>query len=177
MRIPARWREYVKGCADGALPALQRKAINLLAEDRESRQRVRVKAGPRVKAEALAEAEEQGIKDANRAAVMERAGFRCERIVGDPRDPPGARAPHERCGRPAHERDHFWGRARDESVEGSWALCVLCHRAKTENRPSRWYWLWSFGAHAARLGYREQWEKAGRAKALELAQHPERRTA
>jgi hypothetical protein len=50
MKIPARWREYVKGCADGAPPTLQRRAINLLAEDRESRQRVSVKAAPRVKA-------------------------------------------------------------------------------------------------------------------------------
>ena len=112
--------------------------------------------------------ERRATERANRAAVMERAGGACERETGEPGRPLGP------CGMAATERDHFWGRGRDESVEGSWALCRLCHRAKTENRPSRAYWLWSFARHAMRHDYVGQVEKLGRAMRLEEAQHPER---
>lgn len=43
-----------------------------------------------------------------RAIVMHRAAGRCECCGAE--------------GMPL-EHDHFWGRARDRSVEGSWALC------------------------------------------------------
>jgi hypothetical protein len=112
-------------------------------------------------------ATKRSVERANRAAVMARADGHCERETGEPGRPLGP------CGMVAVERDHFWGRSRDESVEGSWGLCRLCHRAKTENRPSRAYWVWSFARHAMRHGYDAQVTKAMMAIQFEEAQHPE----
>lgn len=69
--------------------------------------------------------------------------------------------------------DHFWGRAREESVESCWMLCARCDREKTENVGGRVEWLRRFGAHAALHGYREQETKVDAALALERAQHRE----
>lgn len=69
--------------------------------------------------------------------------------------------------------DHFWGRDREESVESTWMLCAHCHRAKTDNDPSRITWLWSFYEHCRRLGFAAQAAKAGKAIQFERAQHPE----
>lgn len=94
-----------------------------------------------------------------RAAVAARAAGCCEAC--------GARR-----GEALHW-DHFWGRGREESVEGSWMLCPRCDREKTENVPTRIAWLERFGAHAELHGYREQGAKVDSAVALERAQHPE----
>jgi 5-methylcytosine-specific restriction endonuclease McrA len=144
-----------------------------VAERKRRRATRRERSAPRLAAKAGKRSTEKATEKANREAVMARADFRCERITSDPRDPPGQRGKPERCGMRATERDHFWGRARDESVEGSWALCTHCHRAKTENKPDRWYWLWSFYEHAKQRGYWVQQNKALDAMVLEKAQHPE----
>ena len=70
-------------------------------------------------------------------------------------------------------RDHFWGRAREESAESVWKLCATCDHDKTLNRPNRKWWLGKFRRHAAAYGYLEQVAKVDRMVALEIAQHPE----
>lgn len=77
----------------------------------------------------------------------------------------------------ALQMDHFWGRAREESVQSCWMLCAECHRDKTENRPSRGAWLGGFSLHCEAMNYGEQFDKIDRAMALDAAQHPNRRTA
>lgn len=78
-----------------------------------------------------------------RAAVMARADMECE--CG--------------CGQwfggllGAAELDHFWGKARAESVETCWALASHCHRLKTNNNPSARHWLLRFHAHCENHGY------------------------
>lgn len=76
---------------------------------------------------------------------------------------------------PGVSRDHFWGRAREESVESVWRLCATCDHDKTNNRPNRKWWLGRFRRHAMLHGYAEQAEKVDRAVALEIAQHPEKK--
>lgn len=76
-----------------------------------------------------------------RRQVMERANGSCEH-----------------CGVSAWvlELDHVFGGSQRrllESVETCWALCRTCHRSKTDNSPSRAFWLESFIAHALRHGY------------------------
>lgn len=51
------------------------------------------------------------------------------------------------------ELDHFFGRARAESVETCWALCRACHRRKTDNTPSAASWLQAFVTHAGLRGF------------------------
>lgn len=51
------------------------------------------------------------------------------------------------------EMDHFYGRARSESVETCWMLCRGCHREKTENLPSRRHWDVEFRIHCRWHGY------------------------
>lgn len=58
------------------------------------------------------------------------------------------------------EHDHFWGRAREESVESVWLVCHRCHRDKTENRPNAEFWLARFSDHCDRHGYARQAKKA-----------------
>jgi hypothetical protein len=98
-------------------------------------------------------------RKAIRAEVARRAGGCCEAC--------GARR-----GAALHW-DHFWGRAREESVEGTWMLCPLCDTEKTENRPSRVWWLRRFRRHVLDRAYSAQALKVDRALALERAQHPE----
>jgi len=50
------------------------------------------------------------------------------------------------------EWDEFYGR-QHISVEETWFLSRACHRAKTENEPSREEWDRRFAAHCARQGY------------------------
>jgi 5-methylcytosine-specific restriction endonuclease McrA len=47
--------------------------------------------------------------------------------------------------------DHAFGRARDRSAAGCWTLCAACHQQKTNNIPSRRWWLERFRAHVASL--------------------------
>jgi hypothetical protein len=124
-----------------------------------------VKAAPRVKAKAQRKQTKREQRAAVRAAVVARAEGRCERILGEPGNVMG------RCNAPGVEMDHMHGRAREESVESCWLHCVLCARAKTTNRPSRGYWLWNFGIHAAGYGYAGQVAKVEALLAIETAQH------
>jgi hypothetical protein len=84
-----------------------------------------------------------------RAAVFERAGGECEcgcgRVFG-PADP--------------GELDHFFGKAREESVESCWALTRWCHHQKTVNAPSAAEWLARFAGHCAKYLYWDTWRHA-----------------
>jgi hypothetical protein len=101
-----------------------------------------------------------------RAAVVARADGRCECPVNGPDG-------IERCPGYASEWDHFWGRAREESVESTWMLCGACHYRKTNNMPGRLAWLARFQFHAREHLYDAQAAKCAAAMALEQAQHPE----
>lgn len=65
-----------------------------------------------------------------------------------------------RCRTQGSEFDHFFGRARSESVETCWFLCTACHRLKTENKPSSAWWLEAFLSHAELYGYTDAAERA-----------------
>ena len=58
--------------------------------------------------------------------------------------------------------DHFFGRARAESLETCWLIRSDCHQDKSENRPSAAYWLERFRAHAIRHSYWAEAARAGR---------------
>jgi hypothetical protein len=100
-----------------------------------------------------------------RATVAARAGGCCENC--------GARR-----GKALHW-DHFWGRAREESVESTWLLCPRCDREKTESwddrakKHNRIAWLLRFGTHCFLHRYTDQIAKLDTAMALEHAQHPQ----
>jgi 5-methylcytosine-specific restriction endonuclease McrA len=83
-----------------------------------------------------------------REAVMNRSVGLCEACVKDlTLTDPG-------------ELDHFFGKARAESVESCWLLCRACHRAKTDNNPSAAWWLDRFDAHARFYGYTAESKRA-----------------
>jgi 5-methylcytosine-specific restriction endonuclease McrA len=52
------------------------------------------------------------------------------------------------------ECDHFFGRARAQSVETCWMLCRGCHRKKTDGSPTSAWWFRRFIEHAHALDYR-----------------------
>jgi 5-methylcytosine-specific restriction endonuclease McrA len=58
------------------------------------------------------------------------------------------------------ELDHFFGRARVESVETCWMLCRGCHRRKTNNDPVPSVWLELFAFHAEKHGYSDAARRA-----------------
>jgi 5-methylcytosine-specific restriction endonuclease McrA len=71
------------------------------------------------------------------------------------------------CGRPflasmldAPTMDHFFGRARAESVDTVWRLRAECHRAKTDGWPDAGGWLVKFIEHCDFYGYESAREKA-----------------
>jgi hypothetical protein len=68
--------------------------------------------------------------------------------------------------------DHFWGRARAESVESTWMLCPHCDLEKTDNKPSRIEWLNEFWDHCEWFAYVDEQEKVNRAITLQKAKHP-----
>lgn len=73
------------------------------------------------------------------------------------------------------EADHFFGKARAESVETVWMLTRLCHRMKTENDPDAATWLARFSAHCARHGYRSEAARAeARLFAIETTRNQEK---
>lgn len=54
----------------------------------------------------------------------------------------------------SRELDHFFGRSKvGATVETCWVLSRRCHRAKTENKPSRSVWLSRFITHCQLHGY------------------------
>lgn len=80
------------------------------------------------------------------------------------------------CGRWVTEEsmhlDHFWGRARDESVESCWALHLECDTQKTLNRPDWATWGQKFLEHARHHGYEAQVEKVNRRIHWNIARAP-----
>lgn len=94
-----------------------------------------------------------------RAAVMERAGNRCECGCGTPFVGDNWRSYANEA-----ELDHFFGRVRvKQSVASTWALTRACHIRKTKNSPSAAVWLGAFIRHCLRYGYTAE---AKQAKAL-----------
>jgi hypothetical protein len=79
-----------------------------------------------------------------RAEVFRRANGVCECGCGRPLTTALAGGP---------TLDHFFGRARAESIETCWALRWDCHVMKTENRPSATSWLDRFVTHCRRHMY------------------------
>jgi 5-methylcytosine-specific restriction endonuclease McrA len=94
-----------------------------------------------------------------RDAVMNRAGLFCEGCASMPL-----------YANPL-TLDHFFGRVRvKQSERNCWALCLACHRQKTNNNPSAERWLERFITHAEAHGYREEAGMATRRLAsLELS--------
>lgn len=78
-----------------------------------------------------------------RTALVRRAGLYCECGCGQMFKGPGG----------VPQLDHFFGRARAESVETCWLLRTDCHERKTRNEPSRPFWLERFICHAEHHGY------------------------
>ena len=84
-----------------------------------------------------------------RLQIVTRSGLRCE--CG--------------CKRAAvrGEMDHFFGRAKaEETLATLWWLRVECHHEKTENKPSRAFWLLKFIAHCGRHDYPSSADRAQR---------------
>lgn len=112
--------------------------------------RVRKVAKKRTKREKLATVRE---------AVEARAHGRCEAW--------GCTAGRMEC-------DHFFGRARHESLETCWLLCANHHREKTLNRPDAATWLRIFETHATGHGYAAAARLAkNRLESLSLSQQAE----
>ena len=99
-----------------------------------------------------------------RTAVMARADGACEACHVPVSSFTVTKAPLE--------LDHFFGRARDRSMRGCWALCRNCHAEKTFNHPSRLWWLERFEIHARRLGYGEVLGKVAALIDKYRGQHP-----
>lgn len=88
------------------------------------------------------------------AAVAKRAGGRCECGCGN------VLAPASVGGWWRPTLDHFWGKARSETVETCWLIAWIHHEDKTHNRPSRAAWLDRFQVHCWAHGYSKQAAKA-----------------
>lgn len=56
--------------------------------------------------------------------------------------------------------DHYFGRARAESVETCWAIAEGCHYLKSNNVPSASAWIERFITHAEKHGYTAEAERA-----------------
>lgn len=121
--------------------------------------RVAVKRAPRKAKERVESLDRMAERVACRREVAVRAKGKCE-------------ACNANAGESLHW-DHFWGRAREESVESTWMLCPRCDREKTENAPTRAYWIGLFRQHCQGLGYGIQEDKCRRALDLQNAKHPE----
>lgn len=133
------------------LIARQPEALDeLLAEFHATGQESRPARGKRP-----SKAEKREAKLTVRETVVQRANGRCEN-----------------CGRSFNrfdraELDHFWGRAKaPETTATTWLLCSHCHRQKTDEHPSRAYWIEVFLVHLERHehaeGFGDQIRKAKR---------------
>jgi len=93
-----------------------------------------------------------------RAAVMTRAGGRCESCQAFSQQP--------------LQLDHFFGRAKvPQAVSNCWALCWYCHRAKTDNHLGAPRWLESFAGHCVRNGFKAELDRAEARMAVVEAKH------
>ena len=69
--------------------------------------------------------------------------------------------------------DHFFGRGKvPPAVETEWFLCEAHNQRKTDNVPSRTYWLALFRLHCQSHGYSEVADRCAVLMELEAAQHP-----
>lgn len=60
--------------------------------------------------------------------------------------------------------DHFFGRGKVAQTEANcWALTIFCDHRKTNNDPTRAYWLRKFIAHAEKHGFGPEAERAAAA--------------
>jgi hypothetical protein len=142
VKVPSFWLRFVTDVAARPGP-LQKEAERCVQDTHAARERRLARSLPRRKAKAAARSVETGARRAVRQAVVTRAGGRCE-----------ACGTHVTAA--SGELDHFFGRARSESVETCWLLCpgaVGCHRSKTDNQPSRRWWLERFRRHAVLHGF------------------------
>lgn len=100
--------------------------------------------GKSIKAKRLAKRLAHGIRtDLVRAEVWRRSEGRCEAC--------GLQIPDE-----IGELDHFIGgsrRRRLTNTSNCWRLDPECHRNKTNNKPSRAWWLGLFEEHCENHGY------------------------
>ena len=159
MKIPSRWLPYVEACCAGVPPAgkVRMRAEQLLKEHEAARAKKLARSLPRRKAEAADHAGEVRATKTVRRSVARRARGRCEAT--------GAAGPKL-------SMDHFFGRARSETVETCWMLSPAADFDKTNNIPSRRYWLLRFRRHAALHGYGRAIAMVDQQLALEQAQHP-----
>jgi hypothetical protein len=138
--------------------ALAAEAERQLAARTARSRRTAPKRKPGREAKEAKRAAEAAVRAEVRAACVARAEGDCEACA--------------RFAGAALHLDHFWGRAREESVESCWMLCPGCDHEKTENKPTRQHWLHLFSFHCRNEGYADQVAKCDRALALEAAQHP-----
>lgn len=164
MKIPSRWFDFVKVCKLGvpAPPPIQMRAEKLITEHDASHALKLARTLPRRKAEASAHRAKTGATKAVREVVAARTPGRCEACGAD-----GLK----------REMDHFFGKARSETVETCWMLCAPtpfsgCHFDKTNSKWGRRYWLLRFRRHAALHGYGRAIAMVDQQLALEQAQHP-----
>lgn len=83
-----------------------------------------------------------------RAAVVARANGACECGCGG----------WFGFGFAAETMDHFWGKARSESLESCWALRWDCHQRKGAGPSAEWLGRWM--RHCLKHGYAQQFKKA-----------------
>ena len=58
------------------------------------------------------------------------------------------------------ELDHFFSRGKAPTTERTcWFIAVPCHHWKTDNFPSKAYWLASFALHCKRHGFDAELDK------------------
>lgn len=159
MKIPRRWLEYVETCASG-IPAAGRVRIRAeqeLEQHKAGRARRLSRSLGRRKGARAERAEATGARQALRDAVLTRAAGRCEACGADGQ---------------LLELDHFFGRARSETVETCWMLCGEDHFQKTNSLPGRRFWLLRFQRHAEKHGFGKALQLVGQQLALDAARHP-----
>jgi hypothetical protein len=150
---------------------LARLADRQLAARKQHDKRVKVKAAPRVKAEATAEAGKAAFYDYARALAFDRAGerdrepARCEVVEGSWRCPMNGVDPDHVVGG-SHRKD-----SERLGAEGLMVLCRTHHDLKHANSPTRAFWLDQAKAHALRHGFRDLLALVEKAMARHEAKH------
>jgi hypothetical protein len=133
------------GYRPGHVTNEQLRALQDLESAMEPKRSVKAATGRRVAKRATKKAETSDI----RHAVMKRAKGLCEYCgtLGSAYNP--------------LTLEHMFGRVRaPQSVENCWALCLDCHRRKTDGRPHSRFWFEMFSAHCRLHGYEEQAARA-----------------
>lgn len=154
------WRRALRTLADlttfadaeGMLTLDESRALQSMARDaqdilrRSAPRKAPAKSLPRRSEEKRAAKEARNaVTSRVRAAVWARSGGRCESCKAYLGHLPGD-----------GHLDHFRGgasRRASNTVEGAWRLCLACDDDKTNNRPSRRYWVVTFAQHGRDHGY------------------------